>query len=257
MKTPILAILVVTAVFVLSINSCTKTVTDTVYDTTHDTVHLHDTIGPALIRFISMLPDSITGGSPVVLSFSSDPKTASFFAGNTIGGSYYPVAHDTAIQYYVFFAGRLFDSIPMPKLRPNSVNTYALFLNTKGQIYYVPPASDSTKLKTPPSGYAYLRFINGVPDYPVPVATFYLDIDTVGNSYSLYHLNGQPRPIGFTEISEYALVKAGTHKVFVSAPYSSDADFTVPFSFQDGSFYTAHVTGSHSNNTAKFLIDAE
>src|ERR1700679_3264582 len=155
--------IVVGVIIIVSMNSCTKTVTDV--KTVDSTIV--DTNGRGFIRFVSMFPPS-AGTEFQIFNADTTPFT---YASNTLPGSYFPVSPNLPMTLYAnipIFQGLQF--MPLPAPGP-TMNTYALFLfvNSQGDSTLQPIRSiDSEKLTPPPPGYSYIRLINGIPDATGP-----------------------------------------------------------------------------------------
>jgi hypothetical protein len=241
------AIVGVLAVLTLSsLSSCTKTIVQTVdvIDTVHDTVS-----GPALIRFLSMLPD----GSTISIRKTASGNDALFASATSYSTPLYlPVRPDTAVRYFLYLSSQfsVFDSIPVQSLAAGSINTYALFLDASTPPRILPAwGNDSVKLVAAPAGYCYLRFINGIQDYP-PNAELYLDLDSIGNYVF-------PQPVHFGSIGNYTLVPIGNHAVMIQQPFASEALIAKNQSFEQGAYYTARAVGKESDQSANLFIDVE
>jgi len=258
MKMRILWIPVLTGLFLLSVNSCTKTVTgpketDTLHDTLRDTLHIHDTLGPALLRFVSMFPDS---AATLITIATSPTSQAVYQATNVVQSLYFPVPANSAQWYYLSIPGTQFsDSVPLPPLTATSITTYALFLDPfDGRIKFT-RGDDSAKSKLAPPGMCYLRFINGLPDYPTSGPLLYVDLDSVGKS--VFKAGTVSIPYAWQEVSPYAVVPIGNHQVYLRNPSTSEIVAQKGVNFAEGGYYTAHVTGKKTTNSLNFEIDAE
>ena len=239
------------ALVLLSINSCTKTVVQTQTDTLRSTDTLHDTLGPheAWIQFLSMFPDSITRS--ILISTTPDANsTLLTVAQNSIDGRYLPLRADSSYMLYLSTPSLpgWQDSLPIPQLG-NTLNTYALFL--VDPLRMEPGRSvDSEKLTPPPPGYCYVRFVNGIPDAP----SISLALDTLGKS--LFPNNGNFGRTDFESISPYALVRAGTHSIYLES--QGNPPLQRPNnSFKEGYWYTVRATGSIKENNAQIGLDPE
>ena len=227
--------------FTLSLGSCTKTVTETVYVPVHDT-----TRGPALLRFISMLPND----QAVHIKTVNDPAAPSAFdARSTSSPFYLPLVPDSAVVYYLFtdFTSS-YASVPIPNLPANSINTCCLFKDSSQAMFWI--ANDSMKLHAAPAGQCYIRFVNGVANYPASGPTLFLDLDTFGHSAfsDTTGNHGVPvaQPVQYGMMNNYSLIPAGSHLVFVRADQTQL--LTTPIEgFQAGAYYTARVYGSYPN----------
>jgi hypothetical protein len=236
--------------FILTVNSCTKTVTGPtdsviVRDTSRDT--LHDTLGThqAWVRFVSMIPDSIA--TEIILSKTQDANASQFaYALNSVSGNYLPLRSDTSYLFYLSNPNRTGWSTTLNIPTANeSMKTWALFW-LSNQVRPI-PSTDSEKLTPPPPGYCYVRFMDGIND-PSGSPTYFFDLDTV------YH---DLVPIQDLQISQYVLVKAGEHTLFLRESGTSNTPLQVPGNFEDGSYYTVRATGSFTANNAKLTLDQE
>jgi hypothetical protein len=231
-------------VIMLTMNSCTKTIVQT--KTVDSTIV--DTSGPALVRFVSMFPDSIATSIDISKVHNGVP-TAFTYAVNTMSGSFFPIRPDTSYTFQLSSSTMpgWSASLDVPVLG-NSINTFALFLFNNN---FVPRRSiDSEYLTPPPLGYCYLRFIDGIAD---GADNYYLDLDTI---YKDLFSNSQP--ISNLDITRYVLVKAGVHTLFLRTSGSSLTPLqTNPDNLVDGFYYTVRATGSFTDNNAKLTIDQE
>jgi hypothetical protein len=231
----------------VSMNSCTKTITNTVDSTTVDT--LRDTVGSrqAWIRFVSMFPDSLA--TTVIISKNLTTPSVFAYAVNSVSGSYFPLRSDTSYLFYLSSPTipGWSDSLAIPILG-NTVNTLALF--RFGDQTQPQRSIDSEKLTPPPLGYSYVRFINGISD---GTADFYLDLDTVGNP-----LFSSMVPIQDGQISPYVLVKTDrSHTLYLRTPGTTDVLLTQLGNFENGSYYSVRAIGLLSENNARLVIDQE
>ncbi len=249
MKTHHFLPIVVGVIIIVSMNSCTKTVTDV--KTVDSTVV--DTIGRGFIRFVSMFPPS-AGTEFQIFNADTTPFT---YASNTLPGSYFPVSPNLPLTLYgnIPFLGGL-QFMPLPAPGP-TMNTYALFLfvNSQGDSTLQPIRSiDSEKFTPPPPGYCYIRLINGIPDSPGP---FFVDLDTVDSSIFSSHSKPQSTPA--FSFSSYALIPAGQHTIFLRIDDSNDPQTEVPFQtsyrFDGGQYYSVLATGSLTNGS--IVVDQE
>ena len=239
------------ALVLFSMNSCTKTVVQTQTDTLRSTDTLRDTLGPheAWIQFLSMFPDSIA--TTILLSTTPNANSSLYtVAQNSISGAYLPLRADSSYMFYLSSPSMpgWEDSLPIPQLG-NTLNTYALFL--VDPLRMEPGRSvDSEKLTPPPSGYCYVRFVNGISD----ASSISFDIDSIGNA--LFANNGNFGRTDFESFSSYALVKAGTHSIYLES--QGNAPLQRPNnSFKEGYWYTVRATGSIKENNAHVDIDPE
>lgn len=235
--------IVVGVIIIVSMNSCTKTVTDV--KTVDSTIV--DTNGRGFIRFVSMFPPS-AGTEFQIFNADTTPFT---YASNTLPGSYFPVSPNLPMTLYAnipIFQGLQF--MPLPAPGP-TMNTYALFLfvNSQGDSTLQPIRSiDSEKLTPPPPDYSYIRLINGIPDATGP---FFADLDTVDSS--IFYSNSKPQSIPAFSFSYYALIPAGQHTIFLRIDDSNDPQTVVPFQtsyrFDGGQYYSVLATGSLTNGS--------
>ncbi len=233
-------------VLLLGMNSCTKTIVQT--NTVVDTLHSVDTVGLAYIRFICMFPDTMT--TSLRISKTSNANTLFATATQSVPGGYIPVRPDTSYTYFFSTTDNLWmdsEALPAPGL---TMTTYALFLS--GNRILISPTIDSEQWTPPPSGYCYVRFLEGIAGSP---AQFFLDLDTIGHSL-FYRSNGHSKSITYPDFSSYVLVKAGEHTLFLRDPLTLETYAQIPGNFQDGSYYTVIATGT-SGTDAKLMPDLE
>ena len=219
------------------LSSCTKTETVTQWDTTY--VHVHDTVGPAMIRFISVLPDSFGTIFTVRASQTGLPIATV----RTGAGSYLPVRANVSSVYYLYNQnGVNIGAIPLPAFKPNTISSIVLFYDNNGLGFT--PADDSQKVIAAPQGHCYVRFINDIPDHTLSTL---LSIDTDAFGHSLVQA-------AYEEASPYGLITAGNHMLLIHAQgdQPSGKIDTISTVFQDGSYYTVFAVGSQAAHTAKY-----
>jgi hypothetical protein len=243
------------------VSSCTKT------ETVVETKLVHDTVltvphGPAWIRFISMLPD---GGSVTFWTDAQkqDPPFAQALSYSS--SNYYPVADSSPLVLYAdYFANgnRYLDSINIGTLKQYSLSTIVLYLieNHDGTSHiYASFANDSTKLSDAPAGQAYVRFLNGISDYPSePKLCLSYDVAT---NY-IWHSGTVPVPSYFatSEIQNYTLVPTGSgptrHRFYATTVDGEVVDSTNR-TLTEGHYYTIRVYGRKSDGTNRMSVDEE
>jgi hypothetical protein len=168
---------------------------------------------------------------------------------------YIQIPPSTPLTYYLFInLSTYLGSISLPSLAVGSIITVAVFDTNQG-IVQIALGNDSAKSTLPPPGYCYLRFVNGVPDYPSPYPQVYLDLD--GTDTSVFLSNGFDRPYGWKEISPYALIPSGQHAVNLRDAPLGNIIYTNTSQFKSGLYYTAHITGTQAAGDVIFAIDEE
>lgn len=250
---------------IVSFFGCARTVeTEVLHDT--DTVIQHDTDtvrrdGPAWVRFINFL----TKGGVIVLR-TAGAGTALADATQIMRKEYTPIRSDSLLVIYTdFYIGSDFrtDSITIPadSLEPSSLTTIVLFqVEQDGGIVRIAPffANDSLRLDPSPQGMAYIRFINGIADYPQPSPTVNLYMDNPDGAPLFLDNTGNSRPVSFLELRNYIPIAAGPHSFYVR----KDGDPSVLYSslqklFRAGVYYTARLNGSKTSGNDSFTIDEE
>lgn len=263
MKVHLLCPFALGVIFILSLNSCTKTVEQTNTVIHDSTVVKHDTTGGAWIRFVSMFPGNTPSGITI---FDADSNTIFTVAGNACPGNYYPLPPDTSSVFYATISNLGWKNLPLyvTALGP-TLNTCGLFLeitNNNGQLDSSLRSTfsvDSEKLIPPPSGMCYVRFMDGLED---PTGPFYVELDADSVNKSLFHdSQSNPSPIGFSGISPYALIPATQHKIYfhVDDPSNPQAPvFSISPLFEDGHYYDIQATGwVNSGNGPTFSVYEE
>lgn len=225
-------------------------------DTITETKYVHDTLyrGPAFVRFFAMLPNS----NPTLVLKTGLEAGSSIFAGveQRCDGSYIPITADSA---YVLYATYLLpsgqtaiDSLVIPAdLAAGTLWTGRIIQQSPENRLIYDFYQDSLKLRKPPAGYAYIRFFNGVNDYPSSGPAVQLFIDT--NSTGLFT---DVSSVLYQSMHDYVPIKVGSHIITVKGTDGITA-YTSSGMFNEGGFYTARLTGLHENSTDKFLIDQE
>src|SRR5437588_11613458 len=202
-----IVILALGFVVISNLSSCSKTETNTVtvFDTAY--VPVHDTVGPAMLRFVGVLPNS-WGVAQYIRPTMDGPNSVTIKSGiQRFPQNYIPVSSNTPLKYYLINTQNttFFDSLPLPGLRPNSITTCVLFNDQNGLQFAI--ANDSQKVRPAPKGFCYLRLINDITDYHNG-DYFYVSVDTVADTTV---------QVGSPEVSEYGLVPAGSHTIIIHA----------------------------------------
>jgi hypothetical protein len=236
------------------------------YQTQHDTdtvIH-HDTIsGPAFLRFISILNNPIgpPSVSPIVSLSTQGFQNPDQFAsvGPVMQNQFYPVPHDSAFYLYASYFidatnTKKNDSIPVPKLKPYSLTTIALFKNNGiSDFNRLSPvfSDDSVRKNLIPNNSCFVRLINGVPDYPQPFPSVNMHVDDI-NAPPLFKDN-----VSYQDIRNYVLIPAGNHQIFVRSETDVTQSYSQSYQFMAGQFYTIRLTGKHTDSSDQLTIDAE
>ena len=236
----------------------------TVHDT--DTLYRHDTIpGPAFIRFLSILNNSKTSG--IVHLRLNSPLNPDLFTdvNPEMRKQFIPLIHDsTVVLYGNYFFGigtPKNDSLTIPARKPYSMTTVVLFRSNDAsdpnRLFPV-FADDSLRKFIAPKDSCYVRFINGLPDYPQPSPTVNMHIDNINATpFFKYITTGQPTPVNFQEIRNYVLMPAGQHQIFVRSETDITQTYSTSALFVQGQFYTIRLTGSKAEATDQLSIDSE
>ena len=247
---------IVTAFF---IQSCSHTVEVRVHDTdTVIQVH-HDTIpGPAFLRFISIL-NNASGTSGIITLLVNSPQSKELLtdASQQMGKQLNPVPHDSTFKLYAsFFYGaglQKSDSITIPPLKSFSMTTIAFFStgDPGNPVLFPVFADDSTRKLLPPKDFCYIRFINGLPDYPQPNPSVNMHIDDI-NAPTFFKDN-----VNYQELRNYVLLPAGNHTIYVRSETDITQSYSAPQTFYPGAFYTIRLIGKHADGTDQLVIDTE
>ncbi|MFI5264085.1 MAG: hypothetical protein ACHQM6_06190 [Candidatus Kapaibacterium sp.] len=260
------ALFFIVMVFQLPIFTGCATTVD--YQTLHDTTTLikHDTIpGPAFVRFLAMLNNSPASG--IILLKTENPQNQVLFTAVNpeMGKQYIPIQHDSSFVLYAsYFYGvglQKIDSITIPSFKPYSMHTIVLFrTNDPGDPNRLFPifADDSTRRFIAPKDSCYVRFVNGLPDYPqpTPVVNMYVD-DINAPAFFKDPTTGQPSPVSFQEFRNYLLMPVGSHHLFVRSPTDVTQSYSTTQIFVQGEFYTIRLSGTKSDGTDQLNIDSE
>ena len=226
------------------LSSCTKTVVETVPGpTVYDTLH-----GPTLMRFLSMSPDA----RPIYLKRSREGSAPIFLTAPAASYPQYAVVPDTGAMFYLFRTiNTCYDSVPVPAYHTfNSLHTVALFRDSLTDRFAI--SDDSAKLHPAPAAKCYIRFVNGIAQYPPAAPQLYLDLDVLGQSPFLD--GGQPVPVAWGSLNDYTLIPAGIHTVFVRAEQKSLGSTSQQF--MPGSYYTVRACGQYPP-TLQVAIDED
>jgi len=218
---------------------------------------VHDTVlrgsGPAMVRFVSLMS---TSPSYIILRTSVDQSSPIFTSAyNYASNVYTPVKPDSSFTLYAHYqssAGTpLVDSVVIPgDLEGGKLWTGVIYQTSDNHLVYN-FYDDSVKLQPATPGYGYIRFVNGLSDYPEPSPAVNLYVDTV---------NGTPlfeNVVLYQDAHDYVPIKAGNHNVYVRGTADQNAIYQKPVLVAEGGFYTARLTGSKSFGSDLFSIDPE
>lgn len=241
--------------------SCTKTETVVETKTVHDTIVTPRPQGPAWVRFISMLPEAGTvtlwtdaARQKPPLANALSYSTMSFIPiDDTAGLTLYPDYYVSSVRYL--------DSINIGVRPQYSLTTIALFIrenhdgtNRINAVF----ADDSARTIAAPPGKCYVRFINGMSDYPSQ-PYLYLGYDSPQNS--VWHSGTAPLgALATNDILNYTLVSTGpgtTRHQLYATTYDGEVVDSVNRSFAEGHYYTVRVWGRKSQSTNRMSVDEE
>ena len=257
---PLFTIVLAVSLFTMGCSKSNPVSTDTVR--LHDTTHVHDTTntpltGPAFIRFIVFLNNSQTVVLNRIAGSSSIPFTS---AGSFTMRQYTPIRSDTSLDLTGTFydSTKAYTSAPfrIPALGASTLVTIALF-ETAGPTLSLPVFGVDPH-DQPPTGFGYLRLIDGCSDYPTPIPKVeaYLDALTTPPLFTDSTTHA-PIFVAYQQMSPYVLVPVGAHHLLVKGTAGSSADYDLPLNVSDGQSYTARITGSRTLGTDRLYIDAE
>jgi hypothetical protein len=252
-------------VLLLSVGCSKSTTTEVKYDTLHvrDTLLQHDTLsikeGPEFIRFVAMLNDQTTIVLKTSRASGAPPMTSATSQSSKL---FIPIRSDTSLTLYATFFSKLksvTDSFTLPAFEPQKLISVILFQAPDSSNLLTAVLSDDSSIKiAPPSGYGYVRCINGLPDYPQPTPLVNLVLDSVnGKPIFTDDFTHVATPIAYQEIHSYERVPVGQHIIYVVQAGTSTQLYSSTLSVVQGSDYTAKLSGSKSAGTDRFLIDAE
>ena len=239
------------ALFLLLGTGCEKRVEIPVE--VHDTTIVRDTLvkpasGPAFVRFIRM-PASQSQGD---INLFEDRRTNLVFSTVTTFGSreYFAFKSDTSFMLHVnyYYQSQLIeDSIIIPSLAPQSLQTVILFqpIGT-GMISTI--INDSAKMSPAPQGMAYVRFLNGLSDFPQPEPILNVFLDSATTPLL-------SRPVAYGDAHGYVLVPAGLHRITLRAIGTESPFRSEQQAFREGGYYTARLSGLFGNE--QFNISPE
>jgi len=239
------------------------------YQTQHDTTTLirHDTIpGPAFIRFLAMMNNKSSASPTIPLTLDSILNPVLFTSANPeMGKQLIPIQHEHSFvlyaSYYYGIGTQKFDSITIPGFKPYSMHTIVLFrTNDPGDPNRLFPifTDDSARKSDAPKDSCYVRFINGLPDYPQPTPSVNIYIDDINAPAFFKDPNtGLPSPVSFQELRNYELMPIGPHRIYVRSPADVTQSYWKDQSFVQGHFYTIRLSGIKSDGTDQLNIDSE
>jgi hypothetical protein len=231
------------------------------YQIQHDTDTLirHDTIpGPAFVRFLSILNNGTVSG--IILLRTNGLQNTDLFTDvqQTMRKQFIPIPHDTSFflyaNYFIDASTQKSDSIAIPKLKSYSMTTIVIFRTTDpGDPNRLFPifGDDSLRRQIAPKDSCYVRLINGLPDYPQPIASVNMHLDDI---------HAPPffkEEIPYQEIRNYVLMPAGSHQIFVRSESDITQSYSASQNFLQGQFYTIKITGRHADGTDQLTIDSE
>jgi hypothetical protein len=235
------------------------------YETVHDTdtlVH-RDTLhpsGPAFLRFLAVTDNKGT----ISLRTSRSATAPWLVALPQMDLQYVPVRSDSSFTLFAEFNAGTFpgslhhDSIFVPgdSLTPFSLRTIVVF-QTRDTLLFPYIVDDSMKKVVTEPGYCYIRFVNGLPDFPQPTPSVYIHLDGVNGTPVFKDAGGNDEAISYQSVRNYAKMPAGGHTLFARSVTNQDDFYTAALNFESGKFYTARLVGLKSNGTDVFVIDAE
>ncbi|HEY3875664.1 MAG TPA: hypothetical protein VGM92_09320 [Candidatus Kapabacteria bacterium] len=239
----------------VSLSSCTKTVTVTQIVTKDSSVV--DTIGLAMVRFVSMLPPA----DAQITIFDTDKATPFTNAQLVVSHDYIPVVPNTLETYY--FSVPAFHWFLQESILPpgHSFYTYALFF-LAGQLgedssLDIVLVTDSERFTPAPPGQCWVRFLDGVSTFS-PNAV-YLETDTEDTSHSIFKSGNVARTWSFTDVSPYVLMPAGNHIFYADAEGTNDPEEKLsskPVDCLDGGYYSIRAVGTIGTD-AQLVVDQE
>jgi hypothetical protein len=243
------------------VGSCTKTETVVETKIVHDTIVTAAPHGPAWIRFISMLPEAGTVVLWTDREKANPPFTNALSYSST---AFLPILADTPMTLYAdFFVNgiRYLDSINIGAQSQYSLTTAALFVRethdetTMNAVF----VNDSARVVPAKAGECYVRFIDGMADYPASQPQLCLAFDSHDNS--IWREGNQPQPVWATStILNYTLIPVGrgaTHHVLYATTTDGEVVDSVNRTFTEGHYYTVRVWGRKAQNTNRMSVDEE
>ncbi len=242
----------------VSLASCTKTIVETHDVPVHDTTTIW-TKGRAFVRFLSMLPNQ---GS-ISLSHSVSGSILPFDAAvSYTTGTGYPVPDSMAFTVYCHYtiATKSFDdSLPVPALPAHAERSYIFFAyqnpDTKAYFLQTTACDDSMKNIPAPSGYCYLRVMNGVNDFPTPRSQVYVYLNGSDTSLFTDPVTKAKIPLAYGDVQNYKLIKAGDITIDVKDDAGNLVHPTASRTTFAGQYYTLRRSGSHADGTDKIVLD--
>lgn len=254
-----LALLLISGAALLG--SCTKTETVVETKTVHDTIVAPLPRGPAWVRFISMLPEA---GTVTLWTDAAkfNPPLANALTYSTM--SFVPIDDSVGVTLYPDYyvnSVRYLDSINIGVRPPYSLSTVALYVRENhdgtNRINAV-VVDDSARIQPPPPHMCYVRFLNGMADYPSQPYLF-LGYDNAKNS--VWHDGTTPiGALATNDVLNYTLLQTGAgstqHKLYATT-YDGEIVDSVTRNFTEGHYYTVRVWGRKSNQTNRMSVDEE
>jgi hypothetical protein len=233
----------------------------TLHDT--DTVIHRDTLhpdGPAFIRFLS-----VTDNKGTISLKSSATATSPWLVGlPQMDLQYVPIKSDSSFTLYAEFTVGPFpgtthrDSIVIlgDSLKPFSLNTVVVFQTRDTRL--VPIFANDSLKKTPSDlGKCYIRFVNGLPDFPQPTPSVFLHLDNAEGTPIFTDAGGVDAPLPYQSLRNYVQITAGAHTIYARSVNSANDVYSRSLNFEAGKYYTARLVGLKADGTDQFVIDAE
>ncbi len=229
--------------------------------TVYDTLTVHDTTevprGPAYVRFVSLLPDRSSAGIGL---YRTTSRTNPFgLAGDYSRNEFIPVQARTAMKLYAWYYRNsvyVLDSILLPPFDPTEMYTCAIFGiedPENGSLTLEPRFSwDSLKVVPPAEGFAYLRLINALADFPVPTPVVNIKLKSFADTAVF------PVDVKYREIANYVQIPIGAYQLYLTVPGEEGYVLnSISQKIEQGAYYTAMVCGKKSDGSAKLLVTVE
>jgi hypothetical protein len=253
-------LLVIPLIAGLSLN-CAHTVDyQTLHDT--DTVIHRDTIhptGPAFIRFLAVTDNKGT----ISLKSATTASAPWLVALPQMDLQYVPIRSDSSFTLYAEYnAGPFPGSIHRDSiLVGDSLNAFALttvvVFQTRDTLLFPYFINDSQKKIPSDPGKCYIRFVNGLADFPQPTPSVFVHLDNVDGTPIFTDGSGVDVPVPYQTAHNYVQIPAGGHTIYARSVTSSNDKYSRALNFENGKYYTARLVGLKSENTDQLVIDAE